>query len=69
MRRPVGKSFRGFTWQWADADRRIPRKNPGITIPIQRAESFAGGFYVFEAWKGTVQAVLRCNLGVFFEKC
>ena len=34
--------------------RRIPRKNPALTIPIQRAMNFAGSFYVFKAWKGTV---------------
>ena len=41
----------------------------GITIPIQRAEYFAGSFYVFMAWKGTVQGYCALCLGVFFEKC
>ena len=38
-----------------EASWRIPRKNPAFTIPIQRAVKIAGSFYVFKAWKGTVQ--------------
>ena len=45
--------------------RRIPRKNPVLTIPIQRAMNFAGSFYVFKAWKGTVTGhCALCSGGV-----
>ena len=37
--------------------------------PDTACEEFAGSFYVFETWKGTVQGNCAHCLGVFFEKC
>ena len=37
--------------------------------PDTECEDFAGSFYVFMAWKGTVQGYCALYLGVFFEKC
>ena len=43
--------------RWADASRRIPRKNPAA-IPIQSAREFAGSFHVFTGRKGNGARVL-----------
>ena len=65
MRRPTGTVLRGAVLDVGVQSRRIPRKNPALTIPIQRAMKFAGSFYVFEAWKGTVQGFCAlCSGGV-----
>ena len=66
MRRPIGAvSMRELFDSGRDANRRIPRKNPALTIPIQRAMNFAGSFYVFKAWKGTVTGhCALCSGGV-----
>ena len=69
MRRPFQAAFRGCSDNGRDAKPEDSTEESGITIPIQRAEQFAGSFYVFEAWKGTVQGICALDLGVFFEKC
>ena len=66
MRRPFGAvPFWGGCFDGRASGRRIPRKNPALTIPIQRAMNFAGSFYVFKAWKGTVTGhCALCSGGV-----
>ena len=64
MRRPFGTvSVRVLFWKWARREPEDSTEESGITIPIQRAENFAGSFYVLMAWKGTVQGVCALGLG------
>ena len=65
MRRPFGTaSFVVRFWKWADAaggfHGRIRHNHPDT-----ESEEFAGSFYVFKAWKGTVTGhCALCSGGV-----
>ena len=58
----------GLFWGCLTVGGRRPEdstEESGITIPIQRAMNFAGSFYVFKAWKGTVTGhCALCSGGV-----
>ena len=66
MRRPFGTvSVRVLFWKWARREPEDSTEESGVTIPIQRAMNFAGSFYVFKAWKGTVTGhCALCSGGV-----
>ena len=60
MRRPIGAvSMRELFDSGRDANRRIPRKNPGITIPIQDAMKRAADFCVLICMEGSCEEIMR----------
>ena len=67
MRRPIGAVFFETVSAWAEASRRIPRKNPGLTVSIQSAVDIAGSFYVFcgmegNGARGLCAVIVGCSL-------
>ena len=52
-----------------DASRRIPRKNPVDPSRYRVRLNSPGAFMYLRTWEERCKDIMRCELGVFFEKC
>ena len=64
MRRPFGTvSVRVLFWKWARREPEDSTEESGRNHPDTESEEFAGSFYVFMAWKGTVAGYCALCIG------
>ena len=63
MRRPIEAVFSEAVSLMGGSEPEDSTEESGLTIPIQRAEEFAGSFHVFMAWEERCKAFTRCVWG------